>query len=65
MLTQNKPARKLELKKKTISQLTQGQSQQNYDGASTTIIVATIGCGSDFTRVTRTIGTISTISVSH
>lgn len=62
MITQNKPARKLELKKKTISQLTQGQSHQNYDGASTTIVVATVGCQTDFTRVTRT---IISISVSH
>lgn len=62
MITQNKPARKLELKKKTISQLTQGQSHQNYDGASTTIVVATVGCATDITRVTRT---IISISVSH
>ncbi len=52
---QTKPVRKLELKKKTISQLS--QKQMNYDGGSTvyTISYATVSCGSDFTRPNTTI----------
>ena len=57
MQQQNKPLRKLDLKKKTISQL--GQPAMNHDGGSTTVIYYSIGCGSDFTRVTRTIISIS------
>jgi hypothetical protein len=54
METQKQPIRKLELKKKTISKL--GSKQVNsFGGDSWTISYATIGCGSDFTRVTRTI----------
>ncbi len=52
---QTKPVRKLELKKKTISQLS--QKQMNYDGGSTisTISYASVSCMTDFTRPTTTI----------
>jgi hypothetical protein len=62
MEMQKKPMRKLELKKKTVSKLSQQQMNSNAD--SWTIIYQTAGCvtngcGSDFTRVTRTISIIS------
>ena len=56
---QQKPVRKLELKKKTISRLSQNQVQFGADSWTTIIYqtggCVTQGCGSDFTRVTRTI----------
>jgi len=60
MQLQNKPGRKLELKKKTISRL--GQAQMNQAGGdSWTIYQFTVSCGSDFTRVTI----ISSTVISH
>jgi hypothetical protein len=54
METQNKPVRKPELKKRTISQLS--QKQMNYDGGgSWTISYASVGCMTDFTRPNTTI----------
>ncbi|HRG82344.1 MAG TPA: hypothetical protein PLO99_07495 [Chitinophagaceae bacterium] len=60
---EKKPMRKLDLKKKTISRLSQQSTQMNND-SWTTIIYQTGGCitqscGSDFTR------TISSIFPSH
>lgn len=55
MEMQKQSIRKLELKKKTISKLSQGQ-MNNYDAGSWTTIIyqtghcITQGCGSDFTR---------------
>lgn len=64
METPKKPVRKLELKKKTISRLTTGQSQANGDSWTTIIYqtggCVTNGCGSDFTRTS-----ISIIFTSH
>lgn len=63
MEMQKKPARKLDLKKKTISQLSPAQSQSNADSWTTIIYqtggCVTNGCGSDFTR------TISIVFTSH
>jgi hypothetical protein len=52
---EKKPARKLELKKKTVSRLTPGQAQANGD-SWTTIIYQTAGCvtGGCMTDITRT-----------
>ncbi|MCX6317706.1 MAG: hypothetical protein NTW29_10465 [Bacteroidetes bacterium] len=57
----NRPVRKLELKKKTVSRLTQGQVQANGD-SWTTIIYQTAGCitrgcATDFTRTSISIFT--------
>jgi hypothetical protein len=54
MEMQKQPIRKLELKKKTISKLSQ-QQVNSFGGESWSISYATIGCATDFTRVTRTI----------
>lgn len=60
---EKKPVRKLDLKKKTISRLSETPKQMNGD-SWTTIIYQTAGCvtqscGSDFTR------TISIIVTTH
>ncbi|MCX6317707.1 MAG: hypothetical protein NTW29_10470 [Bacteroidetes bacterium] len=64
MELQKKPVRKLDLKKKTISRLTQGQTQANGDSWTSIIYqtggCVTNGCGSDFTRTS-----ISIIFTSH
>ncbi|MBK6829056.1 MAG: hypothetical protein IPP99_11135 [Chitinophagaceae bacterium] len=60
---EKKPMRKLDLKKKTISRLSQQSTQMNNDSWTTIIYQTggciTQGCGSDFTR------TISSIFPSH
>jgi len=60
MEMEKKPIRKLELKKKTISQLS--QKQMNSDGGESWSIIyvtggcgITNGCGSDFTRAITSI----------
>lgn len=50
---QTKPVRKLELKKKTVSQLS--SKQMNTDGGSWTFTYYSVSCGSDFTRPNTTI----------
>ncbi len=53
MEMQTKPVRKLELKKKTISQLS--QRQMNHDGGSWTFTYYSVSCMTDITRPTTTI----------
>jgi Fe-S cluster assembly iron-binding protein IscA len=59
---QQKQVKKLELKKKTITRLSENQNRQVEGGSIISIIVVTggcvsAGCATDFTRVTRTIFT--------
>ncbi|MBL7731359.1 MAG: hypothetical protein JNM88_09285 [Chitinophagaceae bacterium] len=56
---EKKPAHKLELKKRTISRLNQGQNNMNAD-SWTTIIYQTGACVTNgcMTDITRTISTI-------
>lgn len=56
---EKKPDRKLELKKRTISRLNQGQNNMNADSWTTIIYqtgaCVTNGCMTDFTRTISTI----------